>query len=923
MTKVYVSFLFVLLVTSLNSWAQMPSVQDLWFHSNQGQVLNYDLNAYISEKVPGKAGFDTGLTQQEALPEGQADIIIAVLDTGADTSHAFIKNSLAKNSIECNNGSLPFKATEDRDLNGIKGDCLGVDFTKTAENPDLHRVADVHGHGTHVAGVIASFARYSTQPLFQRIKILPLRVIGAGEEGFSSRIIRALDYAHKRGARVVNFSMGWPQTNSNHSPLKEAISKAQRRGMIIVAAAGNNSHNSALYPCNYDGVICVGSSQNDGKTSRFSNFGAHVDFAAPGSQIISSIPFTVNPQISSLKGYDLKSGTSQASPIIATYVAAVLAQNPNFTREDVYFRLAAASQSNGPSSLQGFPEFRKILEPSSHSLITPIFKDSVQTLMQGMSLKLPITFQKFGSSAATTTVSFKLLSPGFKLDTSSTELSFTEGHTKQVFELPISCLDLESESFLKLQVTLIENGMPRDYVLNTQIMRSGTTKKIPGNFKASELGRLYSLNSKKSSSGHNFFISLNGNVVRLLERRSEGLVVTGIRELEKDEVPLFPSSQVLDLDGDGEDDVFFVTKKTKDLLSISYLSKDLTSKLQFDYLPEAAVFKGNQELAFLNYSFNGSKIKVPFFIETGSTSTADFKFNAWDFKRNLSQRNIYWLEPLESEHKKSFRTRTLTHPEFRESVLEAASNDDVSSAEVVSLAIDHEKLQFLMTIKDQDGIPLSSASVVLNSAGSQPKVSIISIEGNRKVDDSGLVFPIEKAKDSVLFVSAPKPNEVSLYLAHAADPMKFLTTLSAGISDEFLDVTSATMIDGHIVSYLQTKNTIMMYAQGSTPKSRPIIRHSFLDGSMVSEYYSPVLVSSNFIKPALYVDQSFVNGNGVYVLSETNGDLRAPVAWSLALPQGCATLHPGYDSSLGVHEVFFQCLDSEGNLTLRSHKLEM
>jgi subtilisin family serine protease len=85
--------------------------------------------------------------------------------------------------------------------------------------------------------------------------------------------------------------------------------------IVIVAAAGNSSQRATIYPCQMEGVICVGAMRANGEIARFSNWGSQVDIYAPGEKILSTIPYQVTPLHLSRKGYDYKNGTSQAAPL--------------------------------------------------------------------------------------------------------------------------------------------------------------------------------------------------------------------------------------------------------------------------------------------------------------------------------------------------------------------------------------------------------------------------------------------------------------------------------------------------------------------------------------------------------------------------------------------------------------------------------
>lgn len=923
------AFIAVLLF-SFSSWAQMPPLSDLWFHQNVGQPVQYDLNAYLSEKVNGKVGFDSGISKALNLPsEHLSEVIIAVMDTGADISHPLIKNSLALNIGECQNGTPRLTANDDRDQNGFKGDCIGLDFTKENSDKGFHRVSDSHGHGTHVAGIIASFTQYSEESIFKKIKILPLKVVGSGAVGLQTRIVNALDYAYRRGTKVVNFSMGWPLAGES-TVLKKAIELAQSRGMIIVAAAGNNSHDSALYPCNYKGVICVGSLQNDGMASRFSNYGAHVDFSAPGSQILSSVPYTVNQQFSNLKGFDKKSGTSQASPIIATYVAALLSHNSKLSRDEVYQRLASSAAGSNPGpGLNAFPQLKHLFHAEVKNIILPEMKERVTLLTDGDLINFPIDLFNPGAITNSAKLEVRLLTKGYQLLDNSSQVSFAFGETRKQVVLRIKPMNLMVESFLKVEVTITTQATSKSFVLNTQLMRAGALGNIKGSLSFNELGKLYSLNSQQSSSKQSYFLAVKQNLITLFTLKDSNLEKLGSTLIPAGESLLLASSQVLDLNFDGQDDLLLLTQKDDENLGAYYLNDQLNplipEVLSFNYKAEAAVFSGNTTLHFIPQTFAGKKIKFPLFIENGVTSRADFNPNHWDFKKNQSERNLYWLEPKMQDGNAELLTRTLTNDNFRKSVLSQLALAAAHKLELMTLINDPNMIRVLGVVKDSDGQPLVGLSLEMKDQNAVPNITLIESQ-TKTIDKTGLIFPVENIQPGskkLLYISSPKPNEITLYQINEGESMSHLTKVKAGLSDEFLDVTSATSGKDGMIVYLQTKNTIVMVSETGKPKSRAIIRHSFLDGTLASEFYKSITVRTESTKPALYVDQSFVNGNGVYTLVEQEGELISPLEWSLAIPKGCSTMDPIQNHKLKIFEVLVQCRNQSGEITLMTYPLKI
>lgn len=232
--------------------------------------------------------------------------IVAVIDTGVDTSHYVFTQTSA---IWSNPGEIPGNGIDD-DLNGYVDDARGWNFVAGTSNPH-----DDQGHGTHCAGIIlgATTDILKTQPLTDtaKIRLMPLKFLDSGGSGTTSNAVSAIYYAVNNGAKVINNSWGG---SSYSRALHEALSYAYSRGVLVVSAAGNYSRNndvSDMYPANYDvpSNISVAASNDSDYLASFSNYGTGlVHIASPGVLVYSTIP----------GGYfGLMSGTSMATPLVA------------------------------------------------------------------------------------------------------------------------------------------------------------------------------------------------------------------------------------------------------------------------------------------------------------------------------------------------------------------------------------------------------------------------------------------------------------------------------------------------------------------------------------------------------------------------------------------------------------------------------
>ncbi len=162
-----------------------------------------------------------------------------------------------------------------------------------------------HGHGTLVAGILAAVA--------PEAMIMPLRVFDDNGEGDSMKIAKAIDYAVKNGASVINLSLG---LDGPSTTIKNAIAKAVQAGVVVVASAGNKNSRIPQYPAAYDNVISVAATTTQDRKGSFSNYGSSIELSAPGANIISAYPGGY---------YAVTSGTSFAAPVVSAEAALLLA----------------------------------------------------------------------------------------------------------------------------------------------------------------------------------------------------------------------------------------------------------------------------------------------------------------------------------------------------------------------------------------------------------------------------------------------------------------------------------------------------------------------------------------------------------------------------------------------------------------------
>ena len=192
---------------------------------------------------------------------------------------------------------------------------------------------DDHGHGTHVAGIIAAEHNgYLVTGVAPGVDLYALKVLGANGEGDYSGLIAALGWAVTNDIDVVNMSLGGHEVSA---ALQTAIANAYAAGVTLIAASGNVNPGviqellygcPVAYPAAYDQVIAVSFTNTADKLTGFSCTGTQVDLAAPGDQIFSPVPMgpVGSCAFCTPQGYSAQSGTSMAAPHVAGVAALIL-----------------------------------------------------------------------------------------------------------------------------------------------------------------------------------------------------------------------------------------------------------------------------------------------------------------------------------------------------------------------------------------------------------------------------------------------------------------------------------------------------------------------------------------------------------------------------------------------------------------------
>lgn len=233
------------------------------------------------------------------------EIVVAVVDTGIDPVHPFLEKNIFVESGKVDESNF------------------GVDFSKDKKLKGTP--TDQHGHGTHVSGIIKS--------IFPDVKILALKYYNPNASGLDNlnSTVEALKYAVDNNVDVINYSGGGPEAAVEELRI---LKEAERKGILVVAAAGNEESNiddrkKAYFPASYGlkNIITVTAHDEDLRILSSSNYGrSSVDIFAPGYRIKSSLQ-------NGRAGY--LTGTSQATAFVTGVAALIKSQYPNLPTEKI------------------------------------------------------------------------------------------------------------------------------------------------------------------------------------------------------------------------------------------------------------------------------------------------------------------------------------------------------------------------------------------------------------------------------------------------------------------------------------------------------------------------------------------------------------------------------------------------------------
>ncbi|MFI5684802.1 type VII secretion-associated serine protease mycosin [Streptomyces sp. NPDC051636] len=281
-----------------------------------------DQCTFPNKKYPGRPWALQRVLLDELWRQSKGkNVRVAVIDTGVDT-----KNPQLTHAVDASSGAnlLPAENAKGEKIDRGKSD----------------GTTDTVGHGTRVAGIIAArpIAGTGFVGLAPEATIIPIKQNDAEGNGDTETLTAAIRHAIREKAQVINISQDTTNAVKPASDLQRAIGEALRNNIVVVASAGNDGLDGNVkrtYPASFPGVLAVAASDRNNERAPFSQSGDFVGVAAPGVDMISTVP---------RGGHCSESGTSFSAPYVAGVAALIKAKHPKWTPREVVAQIEQTAE---------------------------------------------------------------------------------------------------------------------------------------------------------------------------------------------------------------------------------------------------------------------------------------------------------------------------------------------------------------------------------------------------------------------------------------------------------------------------------------------------------------------------------------------------------------------------------------------------
>ena len=952
-------------VVSANSFAQSESISDFlfpkqWGLENIGQEIRRSSGELTRNYVMGTPDVDINWDKLETREyDKDKEVIVAVIDSGLDISHPELEGRIWEDP-KCKTMS-----EEERS----KFPCHGMNFLAKSDSQKKD-ISDDTGHGTHVAGIIA--ANIDGEGIagvtVKNVKIMPIKVLSKETTSFvynkkliTDIIADGIAYAVINKANVINLSLGWPKVIETPR-MREAFKKAEKAGVVIVAAAGNNNKDVPTYPCTNRGIICVGAVDNIGKLSEFSNHGGKVDILAPGEGIISLFPKRLESRALRIGGYELKKGTSQASPFVAAIAATIKLVHPEASLDEVKARILASGKSKVKSNISskkfskfGLIDMKRALDHLPTNFITPDYKGLLEINFNSRNqagFNLPI--KSYVSNLKNVKVTISSESKAIKLKQSEFSFDVSKGETKNIFvESELIDGTQDSSAYVDVKIELEDGTISHQsrtlLTMTSSFLARENVIDIPLKTINPKLISLFSGKRKVAKVKYVFdkFNKSSGQEFYYVDKKAQTATATKLIVLSVTsekynqvniEVP--KASQLLsifkvDVNLDGKSDYFVYTLDEKRENVTFSLRNEKGEKLfaeNSDWNFPISTFEGLPIKNEFEADFSWLKIKhkkfgnilVPAISKAWGMPEEDNTDDLLDQLPNSEELRLYYLNPVLKDGNTVMKVRTVVDYKFHTFVTKkfnlmpsesfsiqspfTQTEAEEAKGEVKSiLAVGREfkKKYYLVTFKDNQNFELS-----------EMKVSKSYLEGNSVFPVNNLTPKNNPSEQATYMVLNNRAQARLSVIDHQGERAR-LEHKNKSWGDPLFSYIGAFAKEKSSIFFLESRyNVYALGSEGSVEKL-PVNRDSSFPGVKFAETMDQAVASHKGAShPAVFVNSTQVFGNRLYLMVHDGKDFKRPVNTSLNIPKRCIDLKPARYGDKGYHFQFL-CVAKQGYLTLK------
>ncbi len=924
--------LLVSLVFILNSFASDINFDSRqWSVSNTAQSYNRKNSELTYNTINGIEGVDINdLTKVQRQSLGANKAIVAIIDSGVDIHHPDLKDKIWEfpdciGKSEEERKSLP---------------CFGINVLDN--NGD---VSDKDGHGTFVAGLIAAKRDGIgiSGVLTENVKIMPIKAI-TNFKGFTyngkvvtSYIARGIIFAVNNGASVINLSLGIPKVVETPQVVS-AIDYALSKNVIVVASAGNNNKRKNIFPCNYNGVVCVGGIDIQGEKVSSSNYGQTVDIYAPGEKLISTIPVGMESTILRIGNYDVKNGTSFAISYISALAAALKIKGSIKNSYDFLSILETSNRNFSKDEILPAVDYQKAFNVNQLRpviLTKKIDKIAIEKKNDKFfaSFELEIYHPNFENEILDDHICINSKQSVLRDDIELCKKIKLSNKLNKV-NLQYELKDLDIDSWQEFEINLVKSSVLKsiDVELLAPVkvskkkvvskIAAGAILRIASNIKVSQLKKVIDYNATKETQD---YYALNTRSKRSIfymkEVDNEYLPSQIIFEEDINVISLMK----VDMNLDGKLDLFVygTSKDNREYIMASYSmdGRPLFGKNSIWHL-QASQFGAldfNRGRAYFNFIRSNSKdlgdFLTPLVSRVFELPQVDNNTDPIDYLENKVKKRPYYLMPSVIDGKVRLQIRTIESYSFDEKFRNLLDLDYFKSIQFISYT-------------EQDRLSMNSGrSKLIFAVGEVNYNQYYELEFTNTKDFTikrkGRALQLHKSDiatvrstrdgdftDEFMITRQQERNKLAFKFSHLRRTLRFESDWEdplASILGVFKEGNSYSIyIEGRYnIHLLKTDgNTILSHSVTS------INRESSFPGGNFSQLFQ--LGQLNSTTGLIYSDMQMLFGDSIHLLTSTDGLISKKLKYNLAIPNDCALL--GHSQIKFEQEVRLHCL-GPGKLT--------